>query len=565
LLHDSPPTLPQYLRKIPDELLVVLRLLPELVGSKQGFAQEELPMKRSTARWTTAFAAAALIGVPAAGWSQTPPAPTSPRPAAQQPADAHGQHGAAAEEIRAAETALNDIPVSTLPARAKPRVAELKRHLNSLQKAANASTASSSSTSTATKPSAAPKNTWAKDVAAIDKILNELLGSAPAGTPSTATGTAGSTQPKASTPQTLDDTSRAKLMEIRDHVTKFAASMSGAPSTPGAAASSSSPSAESASAAAAQAPAANPAPSAESTPPAATASSAAAATPPSAATPSAAGEQAQAATAQAQTAQAPTAQSPSETAASAQIDEEAAKRYLTAARDSLAQLTQLPAAAQLSGEPRTQVSQLISNFNELITAKSDWRAAYDKVAANITALIGPEGAAPEAPATSAATPGAVGTSGNTAAALDPGIKGKLVEFRSHLKDFEKAAGAAPSGAPSAAPSAAPSEASSPMSSTSAAPSSASPSSASPSNPSSSSASPTSPSASPSPEPSASSNPGASSVAQQSSSKMNEDSPIAHIEAIEAMIGSGSKLTLEPAQVQQIRMHLAELRKAVDKK
>ena len=99
-------------------------------------------MNRSTARWTTAFAAAALIGVPAAGWSQTPPAATSPPPTAQQPADAPAQHGAAGEHIQKAEAALNDIPTSTLPARAKPRLAELKRHLNSLEKSAAASQAS---------------------------------------------------------------------------------------------------------------------------------------------------------------------------------------------------------------------------------------------------------------------------------------------------------------------------------------------------------------------------------------------------------------------------------------
>ena len=131
-------------------------------------------MKRSTSRWTTAFAAAALIGVPAAGWSQTPPAATSQPPAAQQPADAPAQQGAA-EHIQKAEAALNDIPTSTLPARAKSRVAELKRQLNSLEKAA----------------SSKPKDTWAKDVAAIDKTLTELLGPAAASgaaTPPAATG-----------------------------------------------------------------------------------------------------------------------------------------------------------------------------------------------------------------------------------------------------------------------------------------------------------------------------------------------------------------------------------------
>ena len=146
-------------------------------------------MKRSTARWTTAFAAAALIGVPAAGWSQTPPAATSQPPAAQQPADAPAQHSAAAEHIQKAEAALNDIPTSTLPARAKSRVAELKRHLNSLEKSAASSQAAEYDRA---KPSSKPKDTWAKDVAAIDKTLTELLGPAAASgaaAPPAATGT----------------------------------------------------------------------------------------------------------------------------------------------------------------------------------------------------------------------------------------------------------------------------------------------------------------------------------------------------------------------------------------
>jgi peptidoglycan hydrolase CwlO-like protein len=117
-------------------------------------------------------------------------------------------------------------------------------------------------------------------------------------------------------------------------------------------------------------------------------------------------------------------------------------------------MTQLPAAAQLAGENRTQVAQLISNFNELITTSAEWKAAYAKVESNVTALIGAEtagdAAAPAAsataqPATAAppanAAPETVGTSGTaTAGSLDPTLKAKLVEFRTHLKAFEKAAG-----------------------------------------------------------------------------------------------------------------------------
>ena len=378
-------------------------------------------MKRSTARWTTALAAAALIGVPAAGWSQTPPAATSQAPTAQQPAaGANQQQGAAADEIRQAEAALNDIPSSTLPARAKSRIAEVKRHLNALEKAAAASPAPGST--------GAKKNTWSNDVAAIDKALTELLGSdtgAP-GASAGATGTTGSTQPKPAAAPTLDEATKAKLMEVRQHVTAFATSMSGTgssvPKSPSeASAEPSAAAAQAPAATAAQAPSATPSPTAESTSPA---SSASPASPQqsSAAAPAAA-EQAQAQE------QAPVA------APAGQVDEEAAKRHLTAARDSLAQLTQLPAAAQLSGETRTQVSQLITNFNELITSKADWRAAYDKVNANVMAIMGADSAPAEPPAPPTGTPGAVGTAGTTPQGLDPAIRGKLVEFRSHLMQF----------------------------------------------------------------------------------------------------------------------------------
>ena len=63
---------------------------------------------------------------------------------------------------------------------------------------------------------------------------------------------------------------------------------------------------------------------------------------------------------------------------------------MTAARDSLGEVTKLPAAQQLSGEMRTQLTQLIANFNDLITTNTEWKASYAKVDANLTALIGPQ-------------------------------------------------------------------------------------------------------------------------------------------------------------------------------
>jgi hypothetical protein len=119
----------------------------------------------------------------------------------------------------------------------------------------------------------------------------------------------------------------------------------------------------------------------------------------------------------------------------------------------------------LSGPARTQVAQLISNFNELITTQVQWRASYQKVAASLDALLGPDST--EASAAPAATPGAAGTAGTTppaepgaagataasptagavgtsgsaaATQIDPTIKAKLLELKKNLGDFEKAAG-----------------------------------------------------------------------------------------------------------------------------
>jgi hypothetical protein len=108
-------------------------------------------------------------------------------------------------------------------------------------------------------------------------------------------------------------------------------------------------------------------------------------------------------------------------------------------------VTKLPAAQQLSGEMRSQLTQLIANFNELITTNTEWKASYAKVDANLTALMGAQTADESTTAPAAATAGAtsaagaVGTSGTTTTTLDPGVKAKLTEFRAHLKEFEKAA------------------------------------------------------------------------------------------------------------------------------
>ena len=114
------------------------------------------------------------------------------------------------------------------------------------------------------------------------------------------------------------------------------------------------------------------------------------------------------------------------------VDQMQAKKYLTDARNALSEITELPAAAQLTGEPRARVQRLITNFNELITKTTDWRASYDKVEASLASLLASEPAAP------AGTPGAVGTSGTVS--IDPAIREKLVEFGTHLEQFKTAAG-----------------------------------------------------------------------------------------------------------------------------
>jgi hypothetical protein len=236
--------------------------------------------------------------------------------------------------------------------------------------------------------------------AAADKIIGELLSDAPAGAigPSTAadtkpSGGAGGSATTTTTAAGLDEETRARLTSARASLMAFAAAMGGAESGPKEQT---------------QAPAA-PGQASDT-------SNAGSAGPPPNAT-----------AAQGAGALAPPAGSSFETA----------KQALTAARDSLSQLTKLPAVQQLTGEPRTQISQLITSFNALITATTDWRAAYAKVDAHLTALVGPAAAEPQVEAPAAGT-AAAATDG-----LDPVLKGKLGEFRTHLKEFEKAASASP--------------------------------------------------------------------------------------------------------------------------
>jgi hypothetical protein len=385
-------------------------------------------MKRLITRWTTTMATAAVLGLPVAGFANTRQAPapqpqpaqpqaTQPQPASpaatpQQPAQP-AQVVSPKEHLGQAKAAADSITETSVPAKSRKQLAELKKHLAALEKAASSATP----TATPAGGTAAKSNTnWATDVAAIDKNITEILGSETATTTSATPGGAGTTG-KAATAIAIDAATRAKLMDVRTHITAYAASMSGTAAPK------------------ADAPMANLEPTAAATPAQAPSMTPATTTPATATTPAA-------------TATSPAAVASTGAAEKSPVDADAAHRALTASQSSLTQFTQLPAAAQLSGDARTQVGQLIVNFNELTSAQSNWRESYAKVAANLTALLGPDNGDVAATATApaatvpTATPGAVGTTGATTVALDPTLRAKLVEFRSNLAEFVKASGGA---------------------------------------------------------------------------------------------------------------------------
>lgn len=445
-------------------------------------------MKRFTKTWTLAVASAVLMASPATGAAQTPQT-SAPATASAQSAVPDGQ-SSAQEHLRKASAALGEIKTAALPARAKNEVAEIKRRVASLERTTAATDMASASGQANRSANAKVAANWGTEVAAIDKALTGLLGPDSA-TPSATgtTGTAGSTTNKAAATVTLDAGSRASLTEARKHLTAYATAMAGGKTDT------------------------------DATPSAATATQSLPAT--ATATASSMGQ-----TAHQQGTQPPTQADPAVAAqASGEGDPEAAREHLTAARNTLSALTQLPAAAQLSGEARTQVAQLISTFNELITTQSQWRDSYAKVNGNLTALLGPDSGASD-PTNAAGTAGAVGTSGAAPATIDPAVREKLVELRRHLTAFEKVA----SGGTTAT--------------------------TTPSN--SSSMTPTIPTSTPD---SAVTAPAPQGAASGSADVMR------HVAAIEGMLkmqDESGGLTLTKAQVEQLRTHWAALRTAIEK-
>lgn len=472
-------------------------------------------MKRSITRWTTTLATAAVLSLPVVGFANTRqepapqpqpaqpaqpqpdpqqpqpqpaeprqpepgrPQPTDPQPAQPQPAQpqpqpaqpqptepqqpqpsaqpasptaasATQQTTSPQEHLSQARAAAENIATDSVPSKSRAQLAQLKRHLATLEKAGSSSTGTA-----AAAPGASGKTNanWGTEVAAIDKIITEMVGGETTGssTPG-ATGTSGSSKAAASV--SIDDATRSRLMEVRAHITAYAAGMAGA-TTP----KTDTPKSESTAASASPASSAAPASAPQSEPPSAAPAAAPSQDRPATPEPSAA-PQAQPAPPAAQpqspspdqptpAAQPPAAAGAQEPGAQPQIDADAARRHLMAARESLSQLTQLPAASQLNGEARTQVAQLISNFNELITTQSNWRASYAKVSSNLTALIGADntdaeaaGGAPTTSTGATAAPGAVGTTGSATVEIDPAIRAKLVEFRHNLSEFQKASGGA---------------------------------------------------------------------------------------------------------------------------
>ncbi len=213
------------------------------------------------------------------------------------------------------------------------------------------------------------------------------------------------------------------------------------------------------------------------------------------------------------------------------VDAAAAKEHLTAARDTLSQLTAMPEAARLQGDARTQVSQIISDFNALISTQSDWRSAYAKVDAGLAALLGPE--SPDATPAPGGMTGAVGTSGSSAAAqLDPAVRGKLVEFRAHLKGFERAAGGTATGTM--------------------APSVATGSTANPAPPSSGAA--------PAPAAAAMVPADQAKVAEQVTRAESDK----HLDAMSAILARAQTSPLTKAQMAELKKHVAELRALLKK-
>jgi hypothetical protein len=364
--------------------------------------------------------AAALIALPVLAAAQTSGSSTqTPQtPTTQQQPTESANASTPDEHLSAAKQTLNSIPRASVTGRNAAKMNDVRRHFAALEKSYSAK-ASGSATGSAARSTKSPKSdNWNTHLMALDRALSDLLGSSTGAAPE-ATGTSGAAA--------VDSDVRVKLEEFRTHITQFAAaasgtSASGSMSSPSASAPSSS--ATSTTGAPASTTPSEPAPTAQSTstPPTSTGST------------TATGSQT-------------TGTATGSTTATAQADTSASREHLTQARQSLADLTAMPQAQQLQGETRNKVSQLISQFNQLITTQGDWRSAYNEVNTTLTALL--SASASTSGSASSSTSGAVGTSGTAAApgsaTIDPALRAKLEEFRTRLEAFHTAAGGSAEG------------------------------------------------------------------------------------------------------------------------
>ena len=125
----------------------------------------------------------------------------------------------------------------------------------------------------------------------------------------------------------------------------------------------------------------------------------------------------------------------------------AARQALLQARDSLTEVTTMPEASRLQGQARTNVVEIINTFNGLLTAESDWYEQYQDVDRRLASMLGLQSDT-TAGTSGSASGEATGTAGSSTAGVDipPAIRTKLVEFRQHLAEFARAAGAPGAGA-----------------------------------------------------------------------------------------------------------------------
>ena len=388
-----------------------------------------------TSPWPTVLGTAALIALPVLAAAQTTGSTgaQTQQPTTQSDKAYPSTAGAATHHLTEAKQVLDSIPRSAVTGPNAAKMNQIRRHFAALQSAysANPTARGGSASSTKARKGARASANWNTHLMALDRDLTALLGSSGSASSETATGTSGATGASGASPRgELDADVRSKLEEFRKHITEFAAAASGTSASGSMSASGSSSTTTEPT-------------STTPTEPATTSQTSSSATNPPATNP------AQTGSATGETAQA--TQPGTAPAGTAQSDTNAARQHLTEARQSLADMTALPQAQQLQGEARNQVSQLISQFNQLITTQTEWRASYDQVNATLSTLLGTSSAA----STSTSTQGAVGTSGSAGASgsitLDPAIRAKLEEFRTHLQAFYTAAGgeAAASGSTSA--------------------------------------------------------------------------------------------------------------------